>query len=162
MAHPHPHTATLAHHPGRACVGRSSIAPGVINGSILVCFPRSAVQGSRTTAGQQGNSSWHLYHLQSWKNRITEASALSEPLVPAAIHAENICIKGLFRVWSHLTFAPSLLKGPNAFRGLLSVQGSVLSQGHQEGGKRAKIMVWSSSVVLSLKPGKHSNSHKSR
>lgn len=69
------------HHPGRSCVGRSSIVPGVINGSILVCFTQSAVQSSRTTAGQQENAGWHLYRLHSWKNWITEAVALSEVLI---------------------------------------------------------------------------------
>lgn len=72
------------HHPGRSCVGRSSIAPGVINGSVSMCFTQSAVQGSRTTAGQQENASWRLHHLHSWKNGITEAAALREPFIPAA------------------------------------------------------------------------------
>lgn len=60
-----PHTS----HPGCSCVQGSCIAPGVMNGSILV---------GRTTAGQQKNSSWHLYH--RGKNWIMKDAQWSEPL----------------------------------------------------------------------------------
>lgn len=87
--------------------------------------PGSTVESSRTTAGQQHNSSWHLYHLHSGKNWIMKAAQWSDPFIPAAIPAENVCIK------EHLTFfvrSDLWYHFKIAFCSIVSVQGSALSQ----------------------------------
>lgn len=74
----------------------------------VVPHPVSTVQSSRTTAGQQENSSWHLYHPHRGRNWIIEAAQRNEAFIPAVTHAGNVCIE------EHLTGLQYLTSGTNS------------------------------------------------